>query len=69
MEAAKASTGKGREDRIAKMEGDLQAKKDELKEKWGRIAGIAVEVQLKPKKADVRVTHFGLAWAPFWKKA
>ncbi len=68
MEAAKASAGKGREDKIARMEGDLQAKKDELTEKYRRMGELAVEVQLKPKKADIRVTHFGLAWAPFWRQ-
>jgi hypothetical protein len=66
LEAARASTGKGREDRIARMEGDLRAKKDELTEKFRLRGDEAEEVQMKPRKADVRVTHFGLAWAPFW---
>ena len=30
------------------------------------VAEKAAEVQVKPRKVDIRVTHFGLAWAPFW---
>jgi len=26
-----------------------------------------VQIQVKPRKGDIRVTHFGLAWAPFWR--
>ena len=24
-------------------------------------------IQVKPRKADVHVTHFGLGWAPYWR--
>jgi hypothetical protein len=66
IEAAKSSTGKGREDKIAKLEGDLQAKRDEITEKFRRARETVVAVQLKPRKMDIRITHFGLAWTPFW---
>jgi hypothetical protein len=67
IEAAKQSTGKGREDRIARLEADLQAKLDELAEKYRLIGEETTPLQVKPRKVDIRVTHFGLAWAPFWK--
>jgi hypothetical protein len=25
------------------------------------------EVLLTPRRAEIQVTHFGLAWAPFWR--
>lgn len=66
IDAAKQSTGKGREDRIIKLEGDLQAKRDEITERFRRAGEEAVPVQVRPRKSDVRVTHFGLVWVPFW---
>jgi hypothetical protein len=69
IEAAKQSTSKGKEDRVARLEADLQAKKDEITELYRRIADEAVELMVKPRKIDIRVTHFGLAWAPFWRAA
>lgn len=69
IDAAKQSTSKGRDDRIARLEADYQAKQDEIKERHRRVGETAVEWQLKPRKIDIRVTHFGLAWAPFTRPA
>ncbi|MFO0926061.1 MAG: DUF87 domain-containing protein [Gemmataceae bacterium] len=66
-EAADSSTGKGREDRIARLQAEYQAKQDEITERYRRLGEAADEFQVKPRKTDVRVTHFGLAWAPFWR--
>jgi hypothetical protein len=66
LEAAKQSTSKGAADRVARLEADYQAKQDEIAELYRRISEEATEVQIKPRKVDIRVTHFGLAWAPFW---
>ena len=49
------------------VEVEAKAKEAEITERYRRMADLADEVQLKPRKADVRVTHFGLAWAPFWR--
>jgi hypothetical protein len=68
IEAAKWSVGKGREARIARLEADLQAKLDEIAERCRRLPDEAGAIQVKPRKTDIRVTHFGLAWAPFWRK-
>ena len=67
LEAAHQSTGKGCEDRIARLEADYQAKQDEIAELYRRLGEEADELQIKPRKMDIRVTHFGIAWAPFWR--
>ena len=41
----------------------------EIEVKWKRVGEEATAIQVKPRKADVHVTHFGLAWAPFWRTA
>jgi len=69
LEAAQHSTDKGREDCIAKLQADYQAKQDEIKEHYRRLGEEATPVQVKLRKGDIRVTHFGLAWAPFWRVA
>lgn len=68
IEAAKQKT-KGAEDAVRRLEADLESKLAELAKKHKDMADQVVPVQLKPKKADVRVTHFGIAWAPFWQPA
>ncbi len=67
IEAAEQSTAKGREDRVARIKADLQARLDEITEKYRGIADEISDIQVKPRKVDIRVTHFGLAWAPFWR--
>jgi hypothetical protein len=47
-----------------KLDADYQSKRNEIREKWKRAGEEATPVQLKPRKSDVRVTHFGLAWVP-----
>jgi hypothetical protein len=52
-----------------KLVGEYQAKKNEIGEKWKQAAEEAAVVEVKPRKADVRVTLFGLAWVPHWRAA
>ena len=54
-------------DCIARLEADYQAKRDEVAERYRRLGERADELQITPRKADIRETHFGLAWAPFWR--
>jgi hypothetical protein len=56
------------EEKERKLTADYQAKCNEIEEKWKRAGAESTPVQLKPRKVDVRVTHFGLAWAPFWRR-
>ena len=55
------------EERRRKLTTDYQSKVAEIGEKWRRIGEEATAIQVKPRKADVHVTHFGLGWAPFWR--
>jgi hypothetical protein len=50
-----------------KLQEEWQAKVVAVGEKWKKLADEYAELHLKPRKADIRVTHFGLAWAPFWQ--
>lgn len=60
--ASPAAAGARGEAKQRKLEADYQSKRNEIREKWRRLGEEATPVQLKPRKSDVRVTHFGLAW-------
>ena len=47
-----------------KLTADYRAKQAEIHEKWKRVGEEYTPIQVKPRKVDVRVTHFGLAWLP-----
>ena len=53
-------------EKLKKLKADYEAKQAEITEKWRRVGVEATPIQVKPKKADIRVTHFGLAWRPRW---
>ncbi len=55
------------EEKRRKLTMDYQSKVAEIAEKWKRVGEEATAIQVKPRKADVHVTHFGLAWAPYWR--
>ena len=57
------------EEKRRKLATDYQSKVAEIAEKWKRVGEEAAAIQVKPRKADVHVTHFGLAWAPYWRMA
>jgi hypothetical protein len=54
-------------DKVRKLNADYQAKRNEIIEKWKRVGTEATPLQVKAKKTDIRVTHFGLAWLPHWR--
>jgi hypothetical protein len=54
---------------LHKLEAEWQARQAAIYEKWQRAAVDYNEVLLKPRRTDIRVTHFGLAWAPYWRVA
>jgi hypothetical protein len=64
---AKKPTGPApsrQEEKQRKLAGDYQSKKNEICEKWKNVGEEATPVEVKPRKTDIRVTLFGLAWAP-----
>jgi hypothetical protein len=52
------------EEKERKLKADYRAKQAEIHEKWKRLGEESTAIQVKPRKVDVRVTHFGLAWVP-----
>ncbi len=50
-----------------KLLADYEAKKAEIHTKWQRAAEEVGSMQVKPRKTDLRVTHFGLVWLPYWR--
>jgi hypothetical protein len=49
---------------------ELQRRREEvvaeLNDKWGQVVGNTSEVTVAPKKSDVFVTLFGVAWLPYY---
>ena len=49
---------------------DLQAQRDQLSaeitDRWGHVVNDIDEVNINPKKTDVYVNIFGVAWKPFY---
>lgn len=49
---------------------DLQRERDqlvtEISDRWGRVVSDVSEVTINPKKTDVYVNIFGVAWKPFY---
>jgi hypothetical protein len=60
----RTSSSPREEEKKRKLKADYLAKQAEIHEKWKRIGEEYTAIQVKPRKADVRVTHFGLAWMP-----
>jgi hypothetical protein len=60
-------SGGKQDEKVRKLRTDYESKRAEIFTRWQQAAEEVTPLQLKPRKADVRVTHFGLAWAPFWR--
>ncbi len=52
------------EEKVRKLTADYQAKQAEIREKWKRAGQEVTPIQVKPRKTDVRITHFGIGWLP-----
>ncbi len=72
----KASAGTAREaaeQKVEALRADIQALEQELREQsenitrqWDAAAGEITEVQLVPRRTDVRVDQVSIGWAPYW---
>jgi hypothetical protein len=62
--AASRSLSEKQEKQVRKLLGDYESKRDKIIEKWKQVGEDVTPLQVKPRKTDVRVTHFGLGWAP-----
>jgi hypothetical protein len=52
---------------LRELDNDWKRKRQELEGRWKQGGDDCSELQLTPRKVDVEVTHFGLAWAPYWR--
>jgi hypothetical protein len=52
---------------IEELEKEAEREVEELTEKWGELAEEVEEVEVRPRRADVRLNVFALAWLPRWE--
>src|SRR5262249_2822241 len=55
------------QENLRTLEEDWKQKRKDLADKWRQAGEEYAEVTINPRRTDVRVTHFGIAWAPFWR--
>lgn len=53
--------------KLANLRADWEKKKVDLAERWRQAGEECEEVTLAPRKTDVTVVQFALAWAPCWE--
>jgi hypothetical protein len=63
--AVKAVAGAQPTKKQVELEADWKGRVGALYEKWRQVGEDHTELLLTPRKVDVQVTAFGLAWAPF----
>jgi hypothetical protein len=54
-------------DQINKLHSEWLIKQSEIIAQWKKVGEEYAENTLAPRRQDVQVTQFGLAWAPFWE--
>ena len=52
--------------KITELESQRQATISEIQDRWGKVVSNTTEVTVVPKKTDVFVTQFGVAWMPYY---
>jgi hypothetical protein len=55
------------EEDIETLEAEAKGELDELAEKWAALIDEVEEIEVRPRRADVRVNLFALAWVPRWE--
>jgi hypothetical protein len=53
--------------KLEKLDADWIAEQSRILETWNDLAIDVREVLLTPRKTDISVVRFGLAWVPFWR--
>ena len=56
-------------ERLRKLEAEWKEQELKVDSDWQRKGDDVTDLLLAPRKSDVQVTRFGLAWAPFWRVA
>jgi hypothetical protein len=55
------------EEQVEELEDEAKRELEELAERWGELIDEAEEEEVRPRRADVRVNLFALAWIPRWE--
>ena len=55
------------EQQLSQLEQERQAAMDEAASKWGNVVNEVTELPILPKKTDVYVNLFGVAWMPYYQ--
>jgi hypothetical protein len=64
-----ASLSAREKEQLANLEKDWDREIGVHAETWKKVADQLGELPLTLKKGDIKITHFGLAWVPFWLAA
>ena len=54
-------------DKVNQLHSEWLIKQATIADQWKKIGEEYTENTLSPRRQDVKVTQFGLAWAPFWE--
>jgi len=55
------------EARIKELKEEAKREADEIAEKWRELVDQVEEEEVRPRRADVRLNIFALAWVPRWE--
>ena len=55
------------EEQIEELEQEAKAELEELDAKWRELIDDVEDVEVRPRRADVRIDLFALAWLPHWE--
>jgi hypothetical protein len=51
---------------LAALEREREAITAEVNDRWGNVVNDISEISIKPKKTDIYVNIFGVAWKPYY---
>ncbi|MGC9333517.1 MAG: helicase HerA domain-containing protein [Anaerolineae bacterium] len=55
------------EDELEELEREEQQELEELKDKWAELIDDVENVEVRPRRTDVQLGLFALAWRPYWQ--
>ena len=55
------------EEQIKELEREARSELEELAEEWAALIDEVEEIEVRPRRADVRIDLFALAWIPRWE--
>jgi hypothetical protein len=55
------------EEEIETLEEEAKAELEEVDAKWRELIDEVEEIEVRPRRADVRIDLFALAWFPYWE--